>query len=170
MTSESFKQALSLGQYISISIKCSSVTYFIEIWSHDRHLITWRHTRTYLRLGHIHNKCDKTSETINGYLLKKGYQTWFYTKYSLFTITNNIFGHFVDWQLACEDVNKVWSFGVIRISPVIGLPIDNRVMQDTLFNVAIYFTGCFVKSKWSKMPSDQITYSEKYTDDHYEYR
>ena len=27
---------------------------------------------------------------------------------SLFTITNNIFGYFVEWQLACEDVNKVW--------------------------------------------------------------
>jgi len=46
------QQAGSLGQYISISIKGSSVTYFIEIWSHDRHLITWRHTRTCLQLGH----------------------------------------------------------------------------------------------------------------------
>jgi len=36
----SLQQAGSLGQYISISIKGSSVTYFIEIWSHDRHLIT----------------------------------------------------------------------------------------------------------------------------------
>jgi len=38
------QQAVCLGQYIIISIKGSRVTYFIEIWSHDRHLITWRHT------------------------------------------------------------------------------------------------------------------------------
>jgi len=52
ITSELLQQAGSLGQYISISIKGSSVTYFIEIRSHDRHLITWRHTRTCLQLGH----------------------------------------------------------------------------------------------------------------------
>jgi len=46
------QHAGSLGQYISISIKDSSMTYFIEIWSHDRHLIIWRHTCTCLRLGH----------------------------------------------------------------------------------------------------------------------
>jgi len=54
------QQAGSLDQYISISIKGSSVTYFIEIWSHDRYLITWRHTSTCLWLGH---ECIKLKYT-----------------------------------------------------------------------------------------------------------
>ena len=81
------QQAGSLGRYISISIKGSSVTYFIEIWSHDRHLITWRHTQTCLRLGngsvvfqtqiYITNAIKQVKPSIiNGYLLKKGYFTF----------------------------------------------------------------------------------------------
>ena len=43
----------SLGQYIStISIKAVVWPISFEIWSHDRHLITWRHTRTCLQLGY----------------------------------------------------------------------------------------------------------------------
>ena len=139
----------SLGQYICISIKGSislKSVHMTGTWLNDvtHHLPSTRPWKSNVSYSNIHNKCDKTSKIINGFLLKKGYFTWFYTKYSLFTITNNIFGHFVDWQLACEDVNKVgrkfdqdicvraiiWRYSDITgnmVTPIIG----NRVMQDS---------------------------------------